>query len=756
MQLISTSSSARSVHANQRHASSVAREPLEPGRDLGQARYGRAERRRDPRRARLGCSGASRSAASAVTARPSGSGSRRGSPAAARSCTARRRATAQLVRVELRPAGPRAARARPRSRSPRPRRAATRGARETPARESPPYPAGYEQPCRRLGLGVGVSASRRTGIRGTMSTDPIAALLEHGSETGCVELSELNELADQLELGDDEIASIYEQLEERGIEVNDDCGRVKAESSTYVNGDLAAHTTDALQLFLNEMARYPLLTAEEEVELAKLIERGDKAAKDRMVNSNLRLVVSIAKKYQGHGLSLLDLIQEGIIGLIRAVEKFDWRRGYKFSTYATWWIRQAVQRGVANKARTIRMPVHIVDRERKIAKAERELQAKLERRPDAAGDREGGEAAAEAGARGPGGSPRRDESRPAGRQRERDLARRARLRERGAARGGARGEPPPGCAASRRRRAPRPGAERAEASFRTRTAIPARSRSSRSGRRSASRASACARSRPMRSSGSRSAASWKQSARPSYQLTRSAPRRPSLRRAWPLRRARPWRGGCARARAARRLGVARNGSAATARSAIASPSSTKSQSGKLLTASDRLLREPRCRARPRRREKAWGSRPCSPAQCRSPPSAFRRWGQKTEVAADCESSGSSRRHSRSEADATPSFSGPVTTTSSASTTARPRGSVRAVMRYVPDASTRRPTRPRKRTRFTPARPVTRKRPTRRQSGASSVTTNSTSAGFLRTNTSTVCLRFMGPVREIQSREKCSR
>ena len=214
-----------------------------------------------------------------------------------------------------------------------------------------------------------------------MSTDPIAALLEHGSEAGCVEISELNELTDQLELGDAEIASIYEQLEERGIDVRDDCGREKAPSSTYVNGNLAVHTTDALQLFLNEMARYPLLTAEEEVELAKLIERGDKAAKDKMVNSNLRLVVSIAKKYQGHGLSLLDLIQEGIIGLIRAAEKFDWRRGFKFSTYATWWIRQAVQRGVANKARTIRMPVHIVDRERKMAKAERELLTKLGRAP---------------------------------------------------------------------------------------------------------------------------------------------------------------------------------------------------------------------------------------------------------------------------------------------------------------------------------------------------------------------------------------
>ena len=175
-------------------------------------------------------------------------------------------------------------------------------------------------------------------------------------------------------------AALYEQLEERGIEVSDDCGR-ESDESTYVNGDLAVATTDALQLFLNEAGRYPLLTAEEEVELAKRIERGDKEAKERMINSNLRLVVSIAKRYQGHGLSLLDLIQEGIIGLIRAVEKFDWRKGFKFSTYATWWIRQAVQRGVANKSRTIRIPVHIVEREQKIARAERELAPKLGRQP---------------------------------------------------------------------------------------------------------------------------------------------------------------------------------------------------------------------------------------------------------------------------------------------------------------------------------------------------------------------------------------
>ncbi len=147
------------------------------------------------------------------------------------------------------------------------------------------------------------------------------------------------------------------------------------------SGELAGATTDALQLFLNEISRYPLLSAAQEVELAKRIECGDLAAKERMIQSNLRLVVSIAKRYQGHELALLDLIQEGVIGLIRAVEKFDWRRGYKFSTYATWWITQAVQRGVGNKSRTIRVPIHVLDIERKLAKAEVALQARLGRAP---------------------------------------------------------------------------------------------------------------------------------------------------------------------------------------------------------------------------------------------------------------------------------------------------------------------------------------------------------------------------------------
>jgi RNA polymerase primary sigma factor len=213
-----------------------------------------------------------------------------------------------------------------------------------------------------------------------MPDQQIQSLLERAEEQGCLNLSQFSEFVSEHDLDDDQLARLYEELETRHIDLTDDCGRVEKES-TYVNGDLAVATTDALQLFLNEAAKWPLLTAEEEVELAKAIERGDEQAKERMINSNLRLVVSIAKRYQGHDLHLLDLIQEGIIGLIRAVEKFDWRRGFKFSTYATWWIRQAVQRGVANKSRTIRIPVHIVEREQKLARAERELLAELGRGP---------------------------------------------------------------------------------------------------------------------------------------------------------------------------------------------------------------------------------------------------------------------------------------------------------------------------------------------------------------------------------------
>ena len=213
-----------------------------------------------------------------------------------------------------------------------------------------------------------------------MSTTRVEALVERGEEQGCVNLSELAELTQ--ELSDEEASALADRIEARGIDVTDDCGREASEPGpSYALDELSVMTGDTLQLFLRDVRRHPLLSAADEVELSKRIERGDLEAKERMVNSNLRLVVSIAKKYQGHELSLLDLIQEGILGLIRAAEKFDWRKGYKFSTYATFWIRQAIQRGMANQGRTIRLPVHIGQRERKISRAERELAVELERVP---------------------------------------------------------------------------------------------------------------------------------------------------------------------------------------------------------------------------------------------------------------------------------------------------------------------------------------------------------------------------------------
>src|SRR4051812_7494778 len=210
---------------------------------------------------------------------------------------------------------------------------------------------------------------------------PIAALLDRGEQHGCLALSEVDELAQALELEDDDVGRLYEQLEGRGIDLQDDCGRADAEPAPLDDAALASATTDTLQLFLNEIGRHRLLTPDEEIELARRIEKGDLAAKDRMINANLRLVVSIAKKYQGSELTLLDLIQEGILGLIRAVEKFDWRRGYRFSTYATWWIRQAVERGMDAKARTIKLPINLVRNQRKVARAENALAAKLDRPP---------------------------------------------------------------------------------------------------------------------------------------------------------------------------------------------------------------------------------------------------------------------------------------------------------------------------------------------------------------------------------------
>ncbi|MGH2984075.1 MAG: sigma-70 family RNA polymerase sigma factor [Solirubrobacterales bacterium] len=208
----------------------------------------------------------------------------------------------------------------------------------------------------------------------------IAALIEAGRPADCVELSEVDALVQELGLSDEQAELVHERIEATGLSIEDDCGRV-AEQAGYRNGELAETTTDALQLFFNELRKHPLLTKEEEIELAQAIERGDLEAKEKLINSNLRLVVSNARRYMRQDLNLLDLIQEGILGLIRASEKFDWRKGYKFSTYATFWIRQAIQRALESKERTIRVPNQVAQRERKVMRTERELAAKLGRDP---------------------------------------------------------------------------------------------------------------------------------------------------------------------------------------------------------------------------------------------------------------------------------------------------------------------------------------------------------------------------------------
>jgi RNA polymerase primary sigma factor len=209
-----------------------------------------------------------------------------------------------------------------------------------------------------------------------LSHEELRQLLESCEHSGTIRALEVAEIVDTHELAPLEHEALLRELDKRGIEVVE-----RPAVEVQPPPPPPETTTDALQLFLREAGRHQLLTAAQEVELAKRIESGDMAAKQRMIQSNLRLVVSIAKNYRNQGLPFLDLIQEGTLGLIRAVEKFDWRRGFKFSTYATWWIRQAVARALADKARTIRMPVHIVERMQKMNRAERTLWTQLGREP---------------------------------------------------------------------------------------------------------------------------------------------------------------------------------------------------------------------------------------------------------------------------------------------------------------------------------------------------------------------------------------
>jgi RNA polymerase primary sigma factor len=215
-----------------------------------------------------------------------------------------------------------------------------------------------------------------------LESEGARTLVEASEERGFVEPTELEAFALEHDLEDGDVEQLTRELEAIGLEVgeprSEEAAQPVVERKTP-SPTAAIGSADSLQLFLADVGRHKLLTASEEVTLAKALERGDERAKRRMIESNLRLVVSIAKGYRGLGVPFLDLIQEGTLGLNRAVEKFDWRRGFKFSTYATWWIRQSVQRAVANHARTIRVPVHVVERQQKLSRAARRLEVELGR-----------------------------------------------------------------------------------------------------------------------------------------------------------------------------------------------------------------------------------------------------------------------------------------------------------------------------------------------------------------------------------------
>jgi RNA polymerase primary sigma factor len=224
--------------------------------------------------------------------------------------------------------------------------------------------------------------------------EELATLVAEGRERGYLTFEEIAACLEEVEVTKEQLRELHSHLEEHGVDVLNQDGKpvAAAEPGAAADKDPSAPkkveidltvepSLDSLRLYLRSIGRVGLLTAEEEVQLAKRIERGDMAAKQHMIEANLRLVVSIAKGYLGRGLTFLDLIQEGSLGLIRAVEKFDYRRGYKFSTYATWWIRQAVTRAIADKARTIRIPVHMVEKLNKVVHVERQLVQDLGREP---------------------------------------------------------------------------------------------------------------------------------------------------------------------------------------------------------------------------------------------------------------------------------------------------------------------------------------------------------------------------------------
>jgi RNA polymerase primary sigma factor len=236
--------------------------------------------------------------------------------------------------------------------------------------------------------------TKRMLVAEIQELDEVKGLVVKGQQDGVISYGEVATAVSEVDLDESDIEELYAYLERQGVELVEDVDPAQAAPAAETESDKRGKrrkataldlkpdmTTDSLQLFLKDIGKVRLLTAQEEVELAKRIERGDLDAKQKMVESNLRLVVSIAKNYRNQGLPFLDLIQEGTLGLVRAAEKFDYRKGFKFSTYATWWIRQAIARALADKARTIRIPVHVVEKLNKIGRAERKLVTELGREP---------------------------------------------------------------------------------------------------------------------------------------------------------------------------------------------------------------------------------------------------------------------------------------------------------------------------------------------------------------------------------------
>ncbi|MDD3612204.1 MAG: RNA polymerase sigma factor RpoD [Caldicoprobacterales bacterium] len=218
---------------------------------------------------------------------------------------------------------------------------------------------------------------------GESKMDKIKELIEKGKAKGALTYKEIMDMLEEIELDSDQIEKVYESLEALGIDVIDEEEQEEESQDEELSISVpeGVNIDDPVRMYLKEIGKVALLTAEEEVELAKRMEAGDEAAKRKLVEANLRLVVSIAKRYVGRGMLFLDLIQEGNLGLIKAVEKFDYEKGFKFSTYATWWIRQAITRAIADQARTIRIPVHMVETINKLIRVSRQLLQELGREP---------------------------------------------------------------------------------------------------------------------------------------------------------------------------------------------------------------------------------------------------------------------------------------------------------------------------------------------------------------------------------------